>query len=174
MARRLSTAEAHEVLADETVAHLACVVNDEPYVVPINYVFEDGSIYSHSLPGLKIEALRLHSRLCLQVEQIKNNIQWRSVQVFGDFEEIESQGERLKVLGKLSARFPLLTPVESLQGPSAENCIVFRIVIDRLGGVTEEDFEEVGYANLSRAKLMDWLFDCDQFQVRSAGTRRET
>ena len=88
MARRLSTAEAHQLLADETVAHLACVVNDEPYVVPINYLFLDGSIYSHSLPGLKIDALRKHPRLCLQVEQAMNNIKWRSVLVFGDFEEI--------------------------------------------------------------------------------------
>lgn len=157
MARRLSTAEAHQLLAEETVAHLACVVNDEPYVVPINYLFLDGSIYSHSLPGLKIDALRTNPRLCLQVEQVKNNIKWRSAQVFGDFEEIQSPSERRYVLSRLSERFPLLTPVESVQANSAEDCIVFRIEIDRLSGVTEEDFEEVGYEELYRTEFVEWV-----------------
>jgi nitroimidazol reductase NimA-like FMN-containing flavoprotein (pyridoxamine 5'-phosphate oxidase superfamily) len=156
MARRLTTAEAHQLLAEETVAHLGCVANNEPYVVPINYVFEDDAIFSHSLPGLKIEALRIQPRLCLQVEQIKNNIKWRSAQVFGDFEEIDSPEERRYVLNKLSARFPLLTPVESVRDSNDKDCIVFRVVIDRISGITEEDFEEASY-EIYRTEFVDWI-----------------
>ena len=159
MARRLSKAEAYQLLADETVAHLACVVNDEPYVVPINYLFIDGAIYIHSLPGLKIDALRARPRLCLQVEQVKNNIKWRSAQVFGDFEEIRSASERRYVLSRLSERFPLLTPVESVQDNAFENCIVFQVVIDRVIGVTDDNLEEVGYEKLYRAEFVEWVSD---------------
>jgi nitroimidazol reductase NimA-like FMN-containing flavoprotein (pyridoxamine 5'-phosphate oxidase superfamily) len=107
--------------------------------VPINYVFADGSIYSHSLPGRKIDLLRAHPRACLQVDEIENDLKWRSVIAYGNFEEIRVPSERRSILSKLLARFPLLTPVESLmaQDASAPDSIVFRIRIDRISGVTE-------------------------------------
>ena len=50
--------EARALLNACRIGRLGCVDNGEPNVVPINYVFEDGTIYSHSLPGRKIEVLR--------------------------------------------------------------------------------------------------------------------
>ena len=130
--------EGRALLSTRGIGRLGCVDNGEPYVVPINYVFDDGSVYSHSLPGRKIEALRAHRRACIQVDQIENEFEWRSVIAFGNFEEIRMPSERSAVLGKLLARFPLLTPVESVMAPEVEpNRIVFRIRIDRITGVSE-------------------------------------
>ena len=70
MTRMLSEVEARDMIAGGKIGRLGCVDNGEPYVVPINYVFEDGSIYSHSLPGRKIDAMRAHPRACLQVDEI--------------------------------------------------------------------------------------------------------
>src|SRR4029453_14563711 len=139
MTRMLSEAEARELIADNKIGRLGCVDNGEPYVVPVNYVFEEGSIYSHSLPGRKIEALRTHPRACLQVDEIADDFNWRSVIAYGDFDEIRISSERRSILSKLLARFPLLTPVESVmaQDASAPDCIVFRIRIDRITGVAE-------------------------------------
>ena len=122
------------------IGRLGCVDNGEPYVVPINYVFEDGSVYSHSLPGRKIEAMRAHPRACLQVDEIENDFQWRSVIAYGNFEEIRVPSDRRSILGKLLARFPLLTPVESVMArdAGAPDSIVFRIKVDRITGVQEE------------------------------------
>ncbi|HKP37683.1 MAG TPA: pyridoxamine 5'-phosphate oxidase family protein [Pyrinomonadaceae bacterium] len=86
--RTLAEDKAFELLNSAKVGRLGCVDNGEPYVVPINYFFEDGSIYSHSLPGRKIDALRAHPRACLQVDEIENDFNWRSVIAYGDFEEI--------------------------------------------------------------------------------------
>lgn len=135
----LQEAEANELLNTRKIGRLGCVDNGEPYVVPINYVFEGGNIYSHSLPGRKIDALRAHPRACLQVDEIDNDFAWRSVIAYGDFEEIRTPSDRRSILSKLLARFPLLTPVESLmaQDASAPDTVVFCIHIDRITGVAE-------------------------------------
>jgi len=135
--KALQEGEAIELLSTCKIGRLGCVDNGEPYVVPINYVFEDGNIYSHSLPGRKIDALRAHPRACLQVDQIHNDLEWRSVIAYGDFEEIHTPSDRRAVVSKLLARFPLLTPVESMiaQDASAPDSVIFRIRVDRITGV---------------------------------------
>jgi nitroimidazol reductase NimA-like FMN-containing flavoprotein (pyridoxamine 5'-phosphate oxidase superfamily) len=140
MTRMLSETEARNLIAGGRMGRLGCVDNGEPYVVPINYVFEDGSIYSHSLPGRKIEALRAHPRACLQVDEIENDLEWRSVIAYGNFEEIRVPSDRRSILGMLLTRFPLLTPVESVMAKdaSAPDSVVFRIIVDRITGVAEE------------------------------------
>jgi nitroimidazol reductase NimA-like FMN-containing flavoprotein (pyridoxamine 5'-phosphate oxidase superfamily) len=140
MTRMLSETEARNLIAGGKIGRLGCVDNGEPYVVPINYVFEDGSIYSHSLPGRKIEALRAHPRACLQVDEIENDLKWQSVIAYGNFEEIRVPSDRRSILSKLLARFPLLTPVESVMAKdaSAPDSVVFRIIVDRITGVAED------------------------------------
>ena len=139
MARMLSEAEARNLIAAGKIGRLGCVDNGEPYVVPINYVFEDESIYSHSLPGRKIEILRTHPRACIQVDEIENDFEWRSVIAFGTFEEIRVPSDRRSILGKLLTRFPKLTPVEAVmaQDAGAPDSVVFCIRIDRITGVAE-------------------------------------
>ena len=139
MTRMMSDAEARNLIAGSKVGRLGCVANGEPYVVPINYVLWDESIYSHSLPGRKIEALRAHPRACLQVDEIQNDFAWRSAIAYGNFEEIRVPSDRNSALGKLLALFPLLTPVESVMADDAgaPDMIVFLIRIDRITGVAE-------------------------------------
>jgi nitroimidazol reductase NimA-like FMN-containing flavoprotein (pyridoxamine 5'-phosphate oxidase superfamily) len=146
MVRTLSQAQSQNLLRMGTVGRLGCVLNGEPYVVPINYVFEGGCIYSHSLPGQKIDALRVNPRSCLQVDLIQDPLRWSSVIAFGNYREITETAERNEVIGKILRRFPMLTPVESTLardgGPN--KVIVFQIRIDKVSGVSEgeeSDFE---------------------------------
>jgi len=139
MMTMLDSQQAHEVLESARVARLGCIVDGQPYIVPINYNFEGGSIYSHSLPGLKIAGLRKNPRACIQVDHIESDFRWRSAMAFGTFEEITKPEERSDILNKLFARFPMLTPVEDAiagDGYSSE-VVVFRIKIDRVSGVSE-------------------------------------
>ena len=137
--RILLEEEARSLLNFAKVGRLGCVVNGEPYIVPINFLFEDGSIYSHSLPGRKLEALRAHPRACFQVDEIRDDFNWRSAIAYGDFEEVRVPSDRQSILGRLLARFPLLTPVESLivEDANAPDSVVFRIRIDRITGMAE-------------------------------------
>ena len=139
MLTTLSNEASRKLLQSARVARLGCVVNGEPYIVPINFNFEDDCIYSHSLPGLKIVALRENPRACVQVDEVESDLCWRSVLAFGNFEEVLKPSERREVLGKLLRRFPLLTPVESAIAAdgSPPEVVVYRIRIDRLTGVSE-------------------------------------
>ena len=140
MMTTLNESEARKVFQSARVARLGCIVNGEPYVVPISCLLEDNYLYSHSLPGLKISALRENPRACVQADEIESDLHWRSAIAFGKFEEVTKSNEREEILTKLLRKFPLLTPVESAiaADASAPQVIVFRIRIDRLTGVSEE------------------------------------
>jgi nitroimidazol reductase NimA-like FMN-containing flavoprotein (pyridoxamine 5'-phosphate oxidase superfamily) len=137
--RALNEEQARSLLNSAKVGRLGCVADGEPYIVPINYLFDDGSIYSHSLPGRKLDALRAQPRACLQVDEILDDFHWRSVIAYGTFEEIHTPSDRRSILSKLLERFPLLTPVESLivEDAAAPDSVVFRITVDRLTGMAE-------------------------------------
>ena len=140
MLKTLGNDKARKLFESAKVVRLGCIVNGEPYVVPINCVLEQNYLYSHSLNGLKISALRENPRACVQVDEIESELSWRSAIAFGKFEEITNPDERTEVLNKLFRVFPKLTPVEStiaLDG-LAQQVIVFRIRIDRLTAVAEE------------------------------------
>lgn len=137
---RLSDQKSWEMLSRSRVARLGCVTDNGPYITPINYYLEDNCAYSHSLPGLKITALRHDPRACLQAEEVENDYRWRSVLAFGRYEEVTGHTERKEVLGKLLTRFPLLTPVETAiaDDGAPPPVLVFRIRIESVTGVAEE------------------------------------
>lgn len=137
---RLTEDESLSLLERAKVARLGCIVDGGPYVVPINCYFADGCIYSHSLPGQKISALRENPKACLQFDEVESDLEWRSVLAFGNYEEISNPVERSDILNKLLQRFPMLTPVESTIAEDAgyPTVIVYRISIDRVTGVSEE------------------------------------
>jgi len=140
MMKNLGDDDARELFKSANVARLGCIVNGEPYVVPINCVLEGNYLYSHSLNGLKISALRENPRACVQVDEIESELSWRSAIAFGRYEEVTNPDERAEVLNKLFRVFPMLTPVESTiaRDGLAQEVIVFRIRIDRLTAVSEE------------------------------------
>ena len=137
--RALHEDEARSLLNFAKVGRLGCVVNGEPYIVPVNFLFDDGAIYIHTLPGRKLEALRAHPRACVQVDEIRDDFNWRSAIAYGDFEEIRVPSDRQSFLSKLLAHFPLLTPVESqmVDDANAPDSVVFRIRVDRITGMGE-------------------------------------
>lgn len=139
MTKALNENEAWVVIKAGRMGHLGCIDHDEPYVVPINYLVEDGRIYSHSLPGKKISALRHHPRACLQVGQIQNDFHWQSAIAFGDYEEVNDAEKRTTVLRQLLERYPELTPVESqLAREGKWEVVVFCLRIDKVTGVAED------------------------------------
>ena len=134
----LNESEARHLFEAARVVRLGCVVNGEPYVVPINCYLEGEHLFSHSLPGLKISGLRENPQACVQVDEIIDDLRWRSAIAFGKYEEVTKSNERSEILRKLLRKFPMLTPVESAL--AVESClpplIVFKIKIERLTAVS--------------------------------------
>lgn len=139
MITRMSEEEARSLLGAGSLARLGCVADGYPYVVPINYVFDGKSVISHSLPGRKIDAMRASPRVCLQVDEVRDQTRWKSVLVFGTFEELTNASARERAMGLLLSLFPQLTPVESLitKDANAPAPIVYRIRVERLTGIRE-------------------------------------
>lgn len=57
------------ILKEAFVCRLGLADNDEPYVVPMNFVYSGGCLYLHSAgEGRKIEILKRNNRVCVEVE----------------------------------------------------------------------------------------------------------
>jgi nitroimidazol reductase NimA-like FMN-containing flavoprotein (pyridoxamine 5'-phosphate oxidase superfamily) len=138
MIEELGQRDAVVLLRENQIGHLGCVVEGEPYVLPVNYLYDGEAIYIHSLPGLKIQALRQHPKVCLQVEAVQDAYHWRSVIAFGQYEEVTEAQERAARLAALYQRLPHLSPVESKMTRESAAPILFRIRIERITGIIEK------------------------------------
>jgi nitroimidazol reductase NimA-like FMN-containing flavoprotein (pyridoxamine 5'-phosphate oxidase superfamily) len=120
------------------VGRLGFVADGEPFIVPMDYVFEEMCIYAHSLLGHKIRALRAQPRACFQVDKVGDDLHWFSVMAHGKYEEITDPGERLQAYRKLLLRFPGLTTVEVIgdHDPPHPDVILFRITVEAVTGVS--------------------------------------
>ena len=101
-----------EILEKSEICRLGLVDNDEAYIVPVNFGFEDGVIYIHSAPeGRKIELIKRNKQVSFEIEYsgeiIKNEIpcrwttRYRSVMGTGTIvieNNIESKKKGLDVI----------------------------------------------------------------------------
>jgi nitroimidazol reductase NimA-like FMN-containing flavoprotein (pyridoxamine 5'-phosphate oxidase superfamily) len=87
-----------DLLARTHLGRLACAQGDQPYVVPIYFVYDNQYLYSFSTVGQKIEWMRANPLVCVEVDDVVSPEQWMSVVVFGHYEELadtpEYQGVR--------------------------------------------------------------------------------
>lgn len=104
-----------EILRENEVGRLATSVDDQPYVVPINYVFFDGKVFFHShKDGTKMRNIAKNPRVCFVVDSgeiVKGekpcDFSWnyRSVIVRGRASIIFDSETRLMVLKRLSDKY---------------------------------------------------------------------
>jgi nitroimidazol reductase NimA-like FMN-containing flavoprotein (pyridoxamine 5'-phosphate oxidase superfamily) len=135
---KIRDTDALAILREGTLGRLGCIAAGWPYVVPVNYFFDGKDIYIHTLLGKKLDALRANPRVCLQVDEIKDSYNWRSVIAYGTFEEISNQEARENVLTKLYSRLQHMTPVESRLVNGLKETVVFRITVEEVTGMAEE------------------------------------
>ncbi len=140
MIKTLSSDDARGLLERGRIGRLGCIAENEPYVVPVSYLFEDDCVYVHTMPGLKVTSLRANPRACLQVDEVRDEYHWKSAIGFGAYEEVTDPGERERVLDGLLERFPRLTPAESISAASGSLAppIVFRLRLHRMTGLAED------------------------------------
>jgi uncharacterized protein len=135
---KLIDTEARAVLREGNLGRLGCIASGRPYVVPVNYYFDGKNIYIHTLPGKKLDALRANPRACLQVDEIEDSYNWRSVIAYGTFEEVSDEETQDKVLAKLYSKLPHMTPVESRLVNGSTGTTVFRLKVEEVTGAVEE------------------------------------
>jgi uncharacterized protein len=94
MLGKLTDAQIDQVLHAQSLGRIGCYANQKIYVVPVTYVFHDGYIYAHSKEGLKVKMMRENPKVCFQVDAVENMTNWRSVIVWGQYEELKSESQQ--------------------------------------------------------------------------------
>lgn len=130
----LSQDEIEALLRRRRIGRIGCCVDDQPYVVPVNYAYDGSAVYAISGPGRKIDAMRAEPRVCFEVDEIDEcggTVDWRSVIADGVYAELTDDCERraaLTLLGKICTGSPSCMPV------IPAGMIVFRIdLADKTG-----------------------------------------
>ena len=112
--RELSEKEIVTLISRLDYGHLACCLGDDPYVVPIHYAYQDGYIYLYTTQGKKSEILSKNPRVCLQIEEVKDNNDWSRAIIYGEAQELKEEDERTEAIESLIRANPTLTPAVSI------------------------------------------------------------
>lgn len=87
--------ECHEFLKHMKFGRLACSHNGQPYVVPIYFVSDGKHLYAFSTLGKKIEWMRTNPLVCVEADEVVDDLHWKSVIVLGRYEELEEIPEKI-------------------------------------------------------------------------------
>lgn len=65
------TADIEQILKQGQVCRLGFVDNNVPYIVPVNYGYQDQALYFHSArEGRKIDLIRANPLVCFEVDEL--------------------------------------------------------------------------------------------------------
>jgi len=135
--------EIERILEKAEVCHLAFAVQNEPYVVPLCFGYEEGVLYFHSAPeGIKIDMIRANQRVAFQatgefrIVQASTACGWgaryRSVAGTGTASIITDAEEKRKGLDVLMRHYTE-GPFEYERGP-LDGSVILRVQIDTITG----------------------------------------
>lgn len=139
----MTEAECRVALKQASFGRLACTRNDQPYVVPIYFVYDDDHLYAISTIGQKIEWMRANPLVCVEIDEVSSREQWMSVIVFGRYEELpdlpQRQYAREEALALLQSRSawwwePACVGGNHQDTPHSCTPVCYRIHIDRISG----------------------------------------
>ena len=97
--------EVKKLLSSAWVGRLGLSVEDEPYVVPVNFCYMDEKIFIHGrADGRKIDYVKRNPKVCFEVDECNLDGSWVSVVVFGHAKVSNEPDLRLKVMKELSQK----------------------------------------------------------------------
>jgi nitroimidazol reductase NimA-like FMN-containing flavoprotein (pyridoxamine 5'-phosphate oxidase superfamily) len=154
--RELDNQEIEDMLTRLNYGHLACADGNEPYVVPIHYAYDSPYIYIYTTEGKKSECIARNPRVCLQIEDVRDNRNWQSVIVQGEAEHLTEEKERSRALNAVVRINPTLTPAVSIRWMDnwvRENVeVIYRIV----------PIETTGRASVDRSETSGQFIPADR------------
>lgn len=164
--REMTVGECRAVLAEIGLGRLACARDNQPYAVPIHFVYDPKDyLYAFSTLGQKIEWMRANPLVCVEVDSIKHQNDWITIVIIGHYEELPDTlqwaAERVYAYELLS-RQPLWWQPSYVAGThrtTSENAgpIYFRIRISEMTGHRAfADEAEADRKNEQQTKQTGW------------------
>lgn len=109
----MSGSEASSVLQRVGYGHLGCARENQPYVIPVHYIYDPPSLYIYTTRGMKTEFIASNPAVCLQVEEVRDAHNWRSVIVMGRAGLLTDSAEREKANNLIALINPSHAPAIS-------------------------------------------------------------
>ncbi len=145
----LTDSQIAQILQSQLIGRLGIVSEGKVYILPVAYAFDGHYIYAHSREGLKIKLMRKNPSVCFQVDSIESLSSWRSVLIWGNFEELKTPQSQKAAAKLLKDRFDPMTISSTLLQPKEEigppkvvekklKAIYFRIQIKEMSGRFEK------------------------------------
>jgi nitroimidazol reductase NimA-like FMN-containing flavoprotein (pyridoxamine 5'-phosphate oxidase superfamily) len=100
----LTITEIEDVLSKQILARIGCHYDNRTYVVPISYAYDGTHFYCHSYEGMKTQMMRKNPKVCLQIDDMINMADWKSVVCWGDAIELTKEEEQAEAIKHLVAR----------------------------------------------------------------------
>lgn len=149
MLGKLTREEMEDLLTDSAIGRIGCSNNGKIYVVPVNYVYDNGYIIVHGQEGQKVEWMRQNPLVCFEVDKIADNTSWRSVIVQGVYEEITEELDRYEAMQlfvsrmlKLKVSATAVSPESGEErksdGTAIPKMVIFRIAVKEMSGRFEQ------------------------------------
>ncbi len=135
----LSEPEMLELLSEERVGRLGLNDEPQPYVVPTDFVYKDGSIYIHSpVDGKKSVLARRDPHVCFEVDKYNEDVtRYKSVIVRGEIKEVSDEDERRRAMGMLAAKAVRSGGwrAHTNSGSAMGSIAIFKITINEMTGI---------------------------------------
>jgi nitroimidazol reductase NimA-like FMN-containing flavoprotein (pyridoxamine 5'-phosphate oxidase superfamily) len=113
--KEMERPDIEELVSRVGYGHLACSEDRQPYVIPIHYAYIKPDILVYTTCGKKTEIIDANPKVCLQIEEVVDNSDWRSVMVFGEAGQVTGPKDRRDALNSILASNPTLTPAISIR-----------------------------------------------------------
>ncbi|HRI21438.1 MAG TPA: pyridoxamine 5'-phosphate oxidase family protein [Panacibacter sp.] len=151
MIDKLSEEQIDAVLKENVLGRIGCNDGIKTYVVPVNYAYDGKYIIAHSVMGMKIQMMRKNPSICFEVDDMKSFTKWKSVIVWGQYQELADERDRYYAMKlfvermmhvKISATAKLAEMHASMAHPVMHESIrpiVYRIVIAEKTGRYEDE-----------------------------------
>jgi nitroimidazol reductase NimA-like FMN-containing flavoprotein (pyridoxamine 5'-phosphate oxidase superfamily) len=138
---KLTPKECAEFLQRTDLGRLACSKDGQPYVVPVHFSFdrERGCVYSFSTVGQKVTWMRENPRVCLEVDDVTDKNHWKTVVLFGRYDEMGDSHEEAEARRRAQELFEQRPewwqPAAAKLGSRERHAVVlYRIQIERMTG----------------------------------------
>jgi nitroimidazol reductase NimA-like FMN-containing flavoprotein (pyridoxamine 5'-phosphate oxidase superfamily) len=134
--------EIYELLHKVGYGHLGCVHEGKPYVMPMHYHLEDSDIYLFTTEGMKTHDIDVNPEICLQVEELRDPIHWRSVIVNGQAKRLTNPPDVDRIMHLIKEHHPTFSPAISrtwidAQGHS-EAIVIYHVHTSEMSGRTTD------------------------------------
>ncbi len=135
----------NNILDEALVLHLALVDGDWPYLVPVNFGYQDDAIYIHcAREGKKLDLVRKNNRVSFQAETgveivhrsipSKCGTHFRSVAGRGRISVVDSDEEKRLGLTLLMRHYDRAAGEELDFGPCLDEVCILKIEIESITG----------------------------------------